>query len=227
MFSDFDWMKRMLSHNVRMPTAVITGYGELLRQGLLTPEEQEKAILDICENITYINDLFSMVFEDSTQKETLPERTDLVAHLERMRRYVGEVAKRDSIEITLYVEEPEIYVYMPRLALMRVFYQLFENALKYMDGGRQISVRVYCVGREQVLVAFKNDGRGMPQSEAKKTLAEGFRGSNSKEKAGGGFGLAEVKQIMERYGGNVEISSKETSGFSVFLMFMAYQEEGK
>ena len=51
MISDFNWMKRMLSHNVRMPSAVISGYGELLRQELLTPEEQKKAILDICENI--------------------------------------------------------------------------------------------------------------------------------------------------------------------------------
>lgn len=227
MFSDFDWMKRMLSHNVRMPTAVIAGYGELLRQDLLTPAEQKKAVLDICENITYINDLLCMVLGDGTQDETVPERTDLVAHLKQMRRYVGEATKRDSIEIALYADEPEIYVYMPRLVLMRVFYQLFENALKYMDGGRQIAVRAYCVEKTQVLVVFKNDGQGMPPKEAKRALEKGFRGSNSGQKAGDGFGLAEVKQIMERYGGSVEAASREDSGFSVFLMFQAYLEKGK
>lgn len=78
MISDFNWMKRMLSHNVRMPSAVISGYGELLRQELLTPEEQKKAILDICENITYINDLLCLVLEDGTQNEAA-ERVELGA----------------------------------------------------------------------------------------------------------------------------------------------------
>ena len=41
MISDMNWMKRMLSHNVRMPMSIITGYGELLRQGLLSPEASE------------------------------------------------------------------------------------------------------------------------------------------------------------------------------------------
>ena len=168
-----------------------------------------------------------MVLEGGAQDEARPERTDLVTHLERMRRYVGEATKRDSVEITLYTEKPRIYVYMSQLALMRVFYQLFENALKYMDGGRQIAVRAYCVEETQVLVVFKNDGQGLPQNEAKRALEKGFRGSNSKRKTGEGFGLAEVKQIMERYGGSVETASREDSGFSVFLIFRAYQEKGK
>ncbi len=225
MISDFNWMKRMLSHNVRMPSAVISGYGELLRQELLTPEEQKKAILDICENITYINDLLCLVLEDGTQNEAA-ERVELGAQLKQMQRYVCEAAKQDSIQIVLYTEKPKMYVSMPQLALMRVFYQLFENAMKYMDGGSQIAVRAYCVEEEQLLVVFKNDGRGISEKEASRVFESGFRGSNSNGRAGSGSGLAEIKQIMERYGGSIDASSGKSSGFSVFLMFPKYREEG-
>ena len=40
----------MLSHNVRMPMSIISGYGELLRLGLLSEEEQKDIINNICDN---------------------------------------------------------------------------------------------------------------------------------------------------------------------------------
>ncbi|MBR2852330.1 MAG: hypothetical protein IKB91_08100, partial [Anaerotignum sp.] len=65
MISDMNWMKRMLSHNVRMPMSIITGYGELLRQGLLSPEEQQGIIRDICDNINYMNDVLKVVLDEA------------------------------------------------------------------------------------------------------------------------------------------------------------------
>ncbi len=227
MISDFNWMKRMLSHNVRMPSAVIAGYGELLRQGLLAPEEQKKAILDICENIDYINELLCLVLEDGVQDGASEERVELTAQLERMRRYISEVTKRNAIQITLHTESPEMYISMPQPALMRVLYQLFENAVKYMDEGTTIAIQAYFVEEESILVVFKNDGRGIPAKEAKRTLEKGFRGGNSHGKAGCGSGLAEVKQIMERYGGSIDVASGVENGFSVFLRFRTYREERK
>lgn len=226
MVSDFNWIKRMLSHNVRMPVAVITGYGELLRQGLLSPAEQEKAILDICDNITYINELLCMVLECGEQEGQAAERVELAGLLERMRRYAGEAAKRDDIEISVRTEKPEMYVHASPLGTMRVLYQLFENAVKYMEGGSRITIQAYYVEQEQVLLVFKNDGKGMPEKEARHVFERGFRGSNSKGRAGSGHGLAEVKRIMESCGGSAEAASSEAAGFSVFLMFMADREKG-
>ena len=42
MITDVNWIKRMLSHNMRMPMSVINGYGELMKQGLLTVEEMKQ-----------------------------------------------------------------------------------------------------------------------------------------------------------------------------------------
>lgn len=226
MVSDFEWMKRMLTHNVRMPLSVITGYAELLRQGLLTPEEQERAILDICDNVTYINELLCMVLETGADREPMAARVDLAALLGRVQRYVSEAAARVSVEISVRTEMPHMDICASPLAVMRVLYQLFENAIKYMGGGR-ISVQAYYVEQEQVLLVFKDDGKGVPGGEAAQVFEKGFRGGNSGGKAGSGQGLAEVRDIMERCGGSVEVASRENAGFSVFLLFRAWREEGE
>lgn len=226
MVSDFEWMKRMLSHNVRMPLSIITGYGELLRQGLLTPEEQACAISDICDNVAYINDLLRMVLEDGVTEDAAAERVDLAALLERTSRYVSEAAKKTSVEITVRTEAPQMYVYASPLALMRIVYQLFENAVKYMEDGGSIMVQAYYVEGGQVLLVFKDNGRGLPEKEMRRVFEKGFRGSNSAGKKGSGQGLAEIRRIVERYGGSAGAISGEDMGFSVFLLLEAWREKG-
>ena len=70
MITDVNWIKRMLSHNMRMPMSVITGYGELMKQGLLSFDEMEEVISNICDNINYMNSLLKVVIDDKRHKIT-------------------------------------------------------------------------------------------------------------------------------------------------------------
>ena len=99
------------------------------------------------------------------------------------------------------------------------------NAGIYSEGGDKITINIYYVENRQILLVFKDNGIGMDEREVKSIFEEGFRGSNSKEKQGTGYGLYDVKTIVERYGGTVEISSREKAGFSVYMLFPAYEEE--
>ena len=109
--------------------------------------------------------------------------------------------------------------------MMRAFYHLFENAMKYSESGDTITIQIFHVQNGQVLLVFKDNGRGMDEREVKNLFEEGFRGSNSEGKIGTGYGLYDVKNIVERYGGTIEISSREKAGFSVYMLFPAYEEE--
>lgn len=225
MDSDINWLKRMLSHNVRMPMSVITGYGELLRQGLLSGEEQKEVIDNICENITYMNDVLKVVLEDDKEEIQMLEDVDIAALLHRSAEYVSEVAKKVPMKISVKTENPCMLVQAEYIPVMRVFYQLFENAIKYLDGGDTVTINAYYAGSEYVLVVFKDNGRGISEKDVERIFEKGFRGSNSSGKHGSGYGLYDVKQIVERYGGTVEVSSREETGFSVYLMFPVYQEK--
>lgn len=223
MISDMNWIKRMLSHNVRMPMSIITGYGELLRQGLLSPEEQRDIISNICDNINYMNDVLKVVL-DEAEEEQSAGKVDLAILLERTASFVNEVARKIPVTISIKTEQPHMYIEAKPIAVMRVMYHLFENALKYLPPYGNISISAYRAGAEQILVVFKDDGIGIAENEVKDIFEKGYRGQNSSGKIGSGYGLYEVKQLMEQNGGTAEVSSREGSGFSVYLMFSAYSD---
>lgn len=228
MISDINWIKRMLSHNVRMPMSIITGYGELLRQGLLTPEEERETITSICDNINYMNDVLKVVLDEIDYEQT-PEKMDLAQIIDRTAGFVHEVARKIPVTITMKMEQPKMFVEANPISIMRVLYHLFENALKYLPPYGNITVNAYYAGEKNILVVFKDDGRGVDEKEVKNLFEKGYRGKNSGGKGGSGYGLYEVKRLMEQNGGSVEVSSRAGAGFSVYLMFSAYPrgKEGK
>lgn len=225
MITDVNWIKRMLSHNMRMPMSVITGYGELMKQGLLDSSEMAEVIESICENINYMNGVLKVVLDDQSEDIIAPTTVDVAALVRNSTKYVKDIAKKISVKISVVTEQEKILIRAEQIPLMRVFYHLFENAMKYSQGGDTIIINVFHVEDGQVLVVFKDNGKGMREWEVKNIFEEGFRGSNSEGKTGTGYGLHDVKAIVERYGGTIEISSREKAGFAVYMLFPAYEEE--
>lgn len=215
----------MLSHNMRMPMSVITGYGELIKQGLLSPEELENAISDICDNINYMNGILKVVLDDQSEEYIAPTAVDVASLVRSTAKYVSDIAKKISVKIAVVTEQEKIWIRAEQIPMMRAFYHLFENAMKYSESGDTITIRIFHVENGQVLLVFKDNGKGMEEREVKNIFEEGFRGSNSEGKTGTGYGLYDVKNIVERYGGTIEISSREKAGFSVYMLFPAYEEE--
>lgn len=226
MISDMNWIKRMLSHNVRMPMSIISGYGELLRLGLLSEEEQKDVINSICENINYMNDVLKVVLDESGDGQNV-EKVDLAQMMHRTANFVNEVAKKIPVNISIRTQSPQMFVEARPISVMRVLYHLFENALKYLPANGNITINAYYAGAKQILLIFKDDGPGINEAEVENLFEEGYRGKNSEGISGSGYGLYEVKRLMEENGGTVEVSSKEGGGFSVYLMFSAYMEGEK
>ncbi|MDO4531828.1 MAG: HAMP domain-containing sensor histidine kinase [Bacillota bacterium] len=224
MISDIDWIKRMLSHNVRMPMSIITGYGELLRQGLLSQQEEREIIGNICDNILYMNDVMKVVLDEADEVHRT-ERVDLVKIIDKITGFVNEMAQKIPVYISIKREYPKMYAIAEEISVMRIMFHLFENAMKYLPPYGNIYINIYYVGTEQVLVVFKDDGVGIGEKDLSHLFEKGYRGENCKGKTGSGYGLYEVKRLMEECGGSVEISSKEDGGFSVYLMFPAGEKK--
>ena len=64
---DIVWLKRLLSHNFRMPMAVIAGYGDLLREGSFTSREECLMVIGrICKNIDYMDTMLKVLLNDDS-----------------------------------------------------------------------------------------------------------------------------------------------------------------
>jgi len=65
----------------------------------------------------------------------------------------------------------------------------------------------------------KDTGIGIPDEDIPRLFTEFFRASNARRSQfeGTGVGLAGVKELVERFGGELELASKESEG-SVFTV---------
>ena len=93
-----------------------------------------------------------------------------------------------------------------------VLSNLLSNAIKYTAEG---SVRV-SVQEESgwAVLKVKDSGIGIPKEDVPKLFKEFFRASNARQQQiqGSGVGLSGVKRIIERFGGNITLETKENAG---------------
>ncbi|MDX1615571.1 MAG: HAMP domain-containing sensor histidine kinase [Candidatus Promineifilaceae bacterium] len=90
-------------------------------------------------------------------------------------------------------------------------YNLLDNAVKFSRSGDTIEVR----GREEgqmVILEIADTGPGIEASELPHVWEELYRGDRGRTVPGSGLGLALVKAVAERHGGNVALTSKAGQG---------------
>lgn len=101
--------------------------------------------------------------------------------------------------------------------LFAALFNVVSNAAKYSAPSDVIEVR----GHEQagtVVVEIGDTGRGIPAAELDTVFDELSRGSNARDRAGSGLGLALVRTIVERHGGEVSLTSQEGRGTRVRIV---------
>jgi signal transduction histidine kinase len=106
-----------------------------------------------------------------------------------------------------------------RLALEQVFGNLIDNAVKYLDPARpgRVSVAARDMG-SRVEISVEDNGRGIATQDFAR-IFELFRRSGSQDRPGEGIGLAHVRALVRRLGGEIAVESRlnEGSCFRVIL----------
>jgi two-component system OmpR family sensor kinase len=97
---------------------------------------------------------------------------------------------------------------------------LLDNAVKFTRPGDSILVRAFEDGR-QVVVEVADTGLGIPAEEQPEVWDELYRGNNARGSPGSGLGLALVRLIVERHGGQAALRSQVGRGTVVTLRLPA------
>lgn len=106
-----------------------------------------------------------------------------------------------------------------------VISNLISNAVKYTERG---SVEVALGGDEDTAVISVTDsGMGMPEKDIPNLFREFYRASNARNSSveGTGVGLAAIKSIVERFGGELRLVTQENVG-STFTVRIPLQRDG-
>jgi PAS domain S-box-containing protein len=201
---DISLFAHAVSHDVRGPLSVIQGYADLLRDETDSPY-LDKIIHKSADIASYLRQSVELV--DAGKPVAGYASVDVALTVE-------DVAAELSFDLPVSIEAP---------VKVRADPKRFRQCISYLLD----NVRVHAgathawvtVSEEdgRVVVAVRDDGRGIPEAYAGKIFDRGFstlRGSK-------GLGLPIVKRTVEAHGGSVEIQTPPEGGTVVLLSFPA------
>ncbi len=205
-------MSSAVAHSLRNPLATIRSSAELAQE-IANPAAQ-KNISDIITQVDrmsrWVRDLLVSLRPTSDE----PEAVELVAAIEDTRQTFAPQIERNAVRFVL-CGAAELRVASQPLQLTQILNSLFANALEAMPQGGELRAEVQRLEGGQVMLSISDTGKGMSEQQRRMV----FKPFYTTKQGGLGVGLALVKRIMERFGGSVELSSREEEGTRVSLIF--------
>jgi PAS domain S-box-containing protein len=209
-----------MSHEIRTPMNGILGFTELLKEPMLTGEEQ-KEYIDIIEKsgarmLKIINNIVSMSKIESGQMEITISETDINEQLEYVFNFFKPEAEKKNLQISYKNQIPfqETIIKTDKEKVTAILINLVDNAIKFTTSG---FIKFGYEKKANWLEFFVIDtGIGVTPDQ-KDLIFERFRqGSESLSRnyEGAGLGLSISKAYVELLGGKIWVDDYSDSAIS-------------
>ena len=210
----------MVAHEVKNPLAAAEGWLNLILSGLSKQDPQEekrmigRSLLRIRTLRTLVTELLNITAIQTgnfTLRRSPVEVGRLAAEAAEACR---DKAQEKSISLSFTAAaSPEAKALADRDALLMVFTNLIDNAIKYTPDGGHVGVHVTNDGM-YVRVTIKDDGIGMEPADRDKIFDEFYRAKNdyTANVPGTGLGLSLVKRLTELHQGRISVDSSPGAG---------------
>jgi signal transduction histidine kinase len=202
----------VLSHELRTPLTPILSWSFLLREGLLSADEQERALRAIERNAKLqgriVEDLLdvSRAITGKLRLNLQPIALDPVIQAASDAVRAAAEAKGIVLETDLCAEVGLISGDPERL--QQVVWNLLSNAIKFTPPGGRVVVRVEHAG-ESVRLAVSDNGAGIEPAILPRLFERFWQADSTTTRTQGGLGLglAVVRHLVELHGGTVRAES--------------------
>lgn len=208
-----------VSHELKTPLTAISGYSELIENGMVEEGDVEKFAGEIHKSadrlLTLINDILRLSeFEVSREEDVEMEPVDLY----EAAKVCAEMLELQAADhgVTIRVEGEKTVVTANRDMVEEVLYNLCDNAIRYNHRGGYVKLIV----RDGTL-SVEDNGIGIPEEYHDRVFERFFRvdKSRSRQTGGTGLGLAIVKHISTLNHARLTLDSKPGEGTVISLRF--------
>ena len=213
-----------VSHELKTPLTSISGNAEIIKNGIVKPEDvphfAENIYKEAGRLISLVNDIIKLSKLDEDGGEITKEPVDLSEIVSEVADSLRAQAERRAISSEIHTEKAVIMGIRPILTEM--IYNLWENAIKYNKEGGKLYVDIAneCQdGRNFVKFSIRDTGIGIPSADLERIFERFYRvdKSHSKEIGGTGLGLSIVKHGARLHGAEITVKSEIDKG-SVFII---------
>ena len=211
-----------ISHQTKTPLANLKLYSSLLMEEELTPRQREQAqvIFQQSEKLSFlIETLVKLSRLETDVLAVTPKSQPLSPLLERAASQAKAAAEQKGIALQLHLQQQaEMKALYDLRWTAEALGNLLDNAVKYTSPGGCIQVsatqyELFC------RIDVRDNGIGIAEEEQAQIFGRFYRGRQVREQEGLGIGLYLAREIAQKQGGYLKLSSRPGQGstFSLYL----------
>ena len=208
-----------ISHELKTPLTSVSGYAELIENGMANEADTRKFAGEIHKNanrlLTLINDIIRLSELDTTEHEELStEQVDLYEVVLDCVAMLELSAEKHNVE--LRAEGKKTIIDANKDMIEELVYNLCDNAVHYNKPGGYV-----LISAAEGVLKVSDNGIGIAKENQSRVFERFFRvdKSRSKKTGGTGLGLAIVKHIVELHSATLNIESEVNMGTTITVTF--------
>lgn len=211
-----------VSHELKTPLTAISGYAELIANGMTSGEDTVHFAGEIHHSSERLQNLINDIIK-------LSELDDNDLQLEFEEINLLEEAKTCAVNMQVHAEKNDVSIRVDgepvtlsanKTLIEELLYNLCSNAIRYNKRGGNVTI---LVGKESehVVLTVRDTGIGIPQESKERVFERFYRvdKSRSKSTGGTGLGLAIVKHIVAQHEAQIFLTSEEGVGTEIRVVF--------
>ena len=219
--AELDAYAHTVAHNLKNPLSVLVLTSDLINDVPdLTRKELNEYMQQIssiaCEMNSIIDNL--LLLSEARQVDVPAEPIDMASVVANIRKRLGHTIRARRARVSFPKSWPVVIGYAPWVE--EVWANYLSNALKY--GGRPPCVELGATAQADGMIRFwiRDQGAGIPPEDQAR-LFKPFSQLGRAHEEGHGLGLAIVRHIVEKLGGQVGIESELGQGSLFFFTLPA------
>ena len=211
-----------VSHELKTPLTSISGMAEIMKDGLVRPEDVTGFAADIYKEsqrlIRLVEDIIHLSRLDEGGDNLQKGEVALLELSRTVEQRLHPMAEQRKVTVEVTGEEQRILGISS--VVEEMLYNLLDNAIKYNHPGGKATVNV-SGEKDWAVVRVQDTGIGIPEEDRNRVFERFYRvdKSHSKEIGGTGLGLSIVKHAAALHNAQVELDSTPGRGTTVRLRF--------
>ena len=211
-----------VSHELKTPLMSISGYAELMMNGMVPPDKMQ----DFSGRIFHESERLSNLVADIIQLSRLDEKNsdlpfepvDLYELAEDIVLHLDSAASKKNINVSL--EGNSVTVQGVRHVIYEMLYNIADNAIRYTNQNGTVNIFTGTINGH-AFYRVEDNGIGIPENEQKRIFERFYRvdKSHSRATGGTGLGLSIVKHGAILHNAEIKLKSEPGKGTKMELVF--------
>lgn len=216
-----------MSHDLRTPLTMISGYGEVMRDipGENTPENVQ-IIIDETQRLTHlVNDMLDLSKIQAGVQEINPIPFNLSAEIRSILQRYDKLLSTAKCEFIFDYTE-DVFIFGDIIKINQVIYNLINNAFHYCGDDHVVIVRQRIAG-DKVCLEIIDHGDGIDEEQIPYIWERYYKidKTHTRSRIGSGLGLSIVKALLEMHKAEYGVKSKKGKETIFWFCLPIYREK--